>query len=98
MTDARAYGVTNLARDLLTVADNLARALASVPAEARELGDAALKALIEGVELTERELQAALGRSGVTRLAPQGAKNSTPTSIRRCYEAPDPTRACGHGD
>ena len=74
VADARAYGVTSFARDMLTVADNLARALQAVPVEARVLGDAALKALIEGVELTERDLHAALGRYGVTKLSPEGEK------------------------
>jgi molecular chaperone GrpE len=63
--DARTYSVTRFARDLLTVADNLARALAAVPAEARAKADESLKAVLDGVEATERELQAALGRHGV---------------------------------
>jgi molecular chaperone GrpE len=63
--DARTYSVTRFARDLLTVADNLARALAAVPAEARARADESLKAVLDGVEATERELQAALGRHGV---------------------------------
>ncbi len=74
VADARAYGVANLARDMLSVADNLARAVESFPAEERATADAALKALIEGVELTERDLQAALGRHGVTKLSPEGEK------------------------
>ena len=88
VADARAYGVTNLARDILTVADNLARALDSVPAEAREAADAALKALIEGVELTERDLHAALGRHGVTKLSPQGEKFD-PNFHQAMYQAPN---------
>ena len=74
VADARAYGVANLARDMLSVADNLARAVESLPAEERAAADAALKALIEGVELTERDLHAALGRHGVTKLSPEGEK------------------------
>ena len=74
VADARAYGVANLARDMLSVADNLARAVESFPAEERAAADAALKALIEGVELTERDLHAALGRYGVTKLSPEGEK------------------------
>ena len=72
VADARAYGVANLARDMLSVADNLARAVESFPAEERAAADAALKALIEGVELTERDLQAALGRHGVNKLIAEG--------------------------
>src|SRR5215218_4587959 len=52
--DARLYAVTNFARDMLTVADNFQRAVGSVPADARE-GDPALQALVEGIELTDRE-------------------------------------------
>jgi molecular chaperone GrpE len=62
--DARVYSVTRFARDLLTVADNLARALASIPADTRAKADDSIKAVIDGVEATERELQAALGRHG----------------------------------
>ena len=56
MTDARTYAVSNFARDLLGVGDNLQRAIQAVPAEKRESGSEEFKALIEGVELTEREL------------------------------------------
>jgi molecular chaperone GrpE len=89
VADARAYGVTGFARDMLTVADNLARALQSVPAEARAGGEAALKALIEGMELTERDFQTALGRHGVTRLSPKGEKFD-PNFHQAMYEVPDP--------
>jgi molecular chaperone GrpE len=74
---------------MLTVADNLARALQAVPVEARVLGEAALKALIEGVELTERDFQTALGRHGVTRLSPKGEKFD-PNFHQAMYETPDP--------
>ncbi|THD48178.1 MAG: nucleotide exchange factor GrpE [Bradyrhizobium sp.] len=94
VADARTYGVTNLARDVLTVADNLARALDSVPAEARALADATLKALAEGVELTERELHAALGRHGVTKVAPKGEKFD-PNFHQAMFEVPDPALPAG---
>jgi molecular chaperone GrpE len=94
VADARAYGVANLARDMLTVADNLARTVESVPAEAREETDSALKALIEGVELTERDLHAALGRYGVTKLAPQGEKFD-PNFHQAMYQAPNESLPAG---
>jgi molecular chaperone GrpE len=72
--DARVYSVTRFARDLLTVADNLARALAAVPAEARANADDSVKAVIEGVEATERELQAVLGRHGIKPIEAQGQR------------------------
>ena len=57
--DARKFAVTGFARDLLEVGDNLGRALASVPAEARQQSEF-MKNLVQGVEMTERSLQAAL--------------------------------------
>src|SRR5437870_9181525 len=56
VSDARAYGITGFARDVLDIADNLQRALDAVPAEAKANAEPGLKALIEGVELTERSL------------------------------------------
>ena len=94
VADARAYGVANLARDMLSVADNLARAVESVPAEARAVTDAAVKALIEGVELTERDLHAALGRHGVTKLTPEGEKFD-PNFHQAMYEAPNESLPAG---
>jgi len=60
VADARIYGITGFARDVLDIADNLQRALDAVPAEAKANADPGLKALIEGVELTERSLLNAL--------------------------------------
>jgi molecular chaperone GrpE len=94
VADARAYGVANLARDMLSVADNLARALDSFPAEERAAADTALKALIEGVELTERDLQAALGRHGVTKLSPEGEKFD-PNFHQAMFEMPHETVPAG---
>ena len=56
VADARAYGISGFARDVLDIADNLQRALDAIPAETRAAADAGLTALIEGVELTERSL------------------------------------------
>src|SRR5208282_2024438 len=74
VADAKAYGVTSFARDMLTFADNLARALHNVPAEARESADAALKSFVEGIELTERDFLSRLSRHGVRKLEPKGQK------------------------
>ena len=93
VADARAYGVANLARDMLSVADNLARAVENVPAEAAA-ADAAVRALIEGVELTERDLQAALGRHGVTKLSPEGEKFD-PNFHQAMFEMPHETLPAG---
>jgi molecular chaperone GrpE len=74
VTDARVYGIASFARDVLAVADNMHRALETVGPELREQADAKVKALIEGVELTERELLKSLEKNGVRKFTPQGEK------------------------
>jgi molecular chaperone GrpE len=74
LQDARAYSAANFARDMLSVSDNLRRALDAIPAEAKTAGDAGFTALIEGVEMTERAMLAALERHGVRKLQPEGEK------------------------
>jgi len=66
--------VTGFARDVLAVADNMHRALGTIEAELREHADAKMKVLIEGVELTERELMKVLEKYGVTKFSPEGEK------------------------
>jgi molecular chaperone GrpE len=89
VADARAYGITNFARDMLTVADNIQRALEAVPAEARESADGLLKGLVEGIELTERELLRTLERHGVRKLDPEGQKFD-PNLHQAMFEIPNP--------
>jgi molecular chaperone GrpE len=89
IADARTYGVTGFARDMLTVADNLRRALESVPSEAREGAAEALKALIEGVELTERDLLKTLERHGVRKIEPEGQRFD-PNLHQAMFEVPNP--------
>ncbi|HEX2724995.1 MAG TPA: nucleotide exchange factor GrpE [Beijerinckiaceae bacterium] len=89
IADARTYAVTNFARDMLTVADNFQRAVDAVPKEARETGEAVWKALIEGVELTERDMLKTLERYGVKRLDPQGEKFD-PNLHQAMFEVPNP--------
>jgi molecular chaperone GrpE len=74
VADARVYGITGLARDLLGVADNLRRAIEALPAQSRETADSGIKALIEGVELTERELLKVFEKNGIKKLEPEGEK------------------------
>jgi molecular chaperone GrpE len=88
VADAKAYAVTAFARDMLTVADNINRALGSVPQEARASMDGALKALVEGIELTERDLQKTLERHGVKKLDPQGQKFD-PNLHQAMFEVPN---------
>ena len=68
--DTRAYSITSFAREMLTVQDNLRRALTHLPEEMKE-GDAH-KAFVEGVEVTERELLNIFDRHGIKMVSPKG--------------------------
>jgi molecular chaperone GrpE len=94
VADARTYGITGFARDVLDIADNLQRALDALPAEAREAADPGLKALIEGVELTERSLLNTLEKNGVKKFDPSGSKFD-PNFHQAMYEVPDPSVPAG---
>lgn len=94
VSDARMYGITGFARDILDIADNLQRALDALPAEARENADPGLKALIEGVELTERSLLNTLEKNGVKKFDPSGEKFD-PNFQQAMFEVPDPSVPAG---
>jgi molecular chaperone GrpE len=94
VADARAYGVTNFARDILAVADNMERALKALDDEIREKADAGVKALLDGVELTERELIKAMEKHGVKKIEPQGQKFD-PNLHQAMFEIPDETVPAG---
>lgn len=68
--DARAYASTGFARDVLSVADNLARALAAVPEDMRE--HSKLEGLVAGIEATQRELEKVFAQHGISRIAAMG--------------------------
>ena len=86
-TDTARYAISNFARDVLTVGDNLKRTVDHVPADAAAQ-DPALKSFLEGVELTERELLNVLERHGVTRIEPLGARFD-PNCHQAMYEVPN---------
>jgi molecular chaperone GrpE len=94
IADSRLYSVASFARDMLNVADNMRRALDAVPAELRANADPNVKALIEGVDLTERELQKALEKNGIRQFSPQGEKFD-PNLHQAMFEVPDPTVPAG---
>jgi molecular chaperone GrpE len=71
-TDASAYAATGFARDMLSVADNLGRALAAIPAELRE--DDRIKSLLTGIEMTGKELDNVFQRNGISKIEAVGAK------------------------
>jgi len=87
VADARTYGVSSLARDMVGVADNMRRALEAA-GEAGIVIEGAAKALLEGVELTERELLKVLEKHGVRKFDPQGAKFD-PNLHQAIFEVPD---------
>lgn len=68
--DARAYAATGFARDILSVSDNLTRALEAIPAEMRE--DEKMKPLVTGLEATGRELESVFAKHGISRIAAMG--------------------------
>jgi molecular chaperone GrpE len=86
--DTARYAISNFAREVLTVGDNLRRTIEHVPAEAAAQ-DPALKNFLDGVELTERELLNALERHGVSRIEPLGQRFD-PNCHQAMYEVPNP--------
>ena len=95
VADARNYGVTKLATDMVTVVDNLRRALESIPPDALAAAEGPFKALIEGVELTERDLLKSLERHGVRKIEPHGEKFD-PNLHQAMFEAPHEDMPKGH--
>jgi len=94
VTDARLYGATSFARDMLAVADNMRRALDAVSPELRANAEAGVKALIDGVDLTERELLKALEKNSLRRFSPRGEKFD-PNFHQAIYEVPDASIPAG---
>jgi molecular chaperone GrpE len=94
VADSRVYGISNFARDILAVADNMDRALGALDKDLREKADAGTKALLGGVELTERELHKVLEKHGVKKFEPMGEKFD-PNLHQAMYEVPDPSRPAG---
>jgi molecular chaperone GrpE len=94
VADARVYGISNFARDILGVADNMHRAMAALDDELRAKADEPTKVLLEGVELTERELMNVLEKHGVKRIEPLGQKFD-PNRHQAMYEIEDASVPAG---
>ncbi len=94
VADARIYGVTNFAREMLPFVDNLRRAAESVPAEARAGLDPVAKALLDGLMVTEKDFLSRLGRFGVKTIDALGAKFD-PNLHEALYEIPDESQPAG---
>ncbi len=92
--EARKFAVTGFARDLLEVGDNLGRALASVPPEARE-GSEFMKNLVLGVEMTQRSLLSAFEKHQVRRVEPQRGERFDHNLHQAMFEVPSAELAPG---
>jgi len=91
--DMAKYGISNFAKDIIAVDDNLSRALSAVP-EGAITKDPALKTLVEGVEMTGRELASALERNGISRIDPKG-EVFDPNLHQAMFELPNPDVCAG---
>ena len=94
VSDTRSYAIAGFARDMLTATDSLSRALMVLPAEARDSADPTVKSLIDGIEMTEREMQRLLAKHGVKPIEAEGQKFD-PHKHQAMFEVPDPSRPEG---
>ena len=94
VADARLYGIASFARDILGVADNMDRALQALDTDLREKADATTKVLLDGVELTERELLKVLEKHGIKKIEPIGEKFD-PNFHQAMYEVQDASVPAG---
>lgn len=94
VSEAKLYGAANFAREMLTFADNLRRAIESVPQDVRSDLTPSLSALLEGVELTEKDFLSRLGRFGVKPIEALGARFD-PNQNEALFEIPDETKIAG---
>jgi molecular chaperone GrpE len=85
--EATLYAASNFARDLLSVADSLSRALAAVPPEERDVIDDVMKKFLDGIELTERELLSVFQRHNIRKLETVGQKFD-PNLHQAMFEVP----------
>ena len=94
VADAKTYGVTSFARDMLGFVDNLRRAIEAIPKEPLANADPALKAFVEGIEVTERDFLSRLARNNIRKIEPQGQKFD-PNLHEALFEMPDPSVPSG---
>lgn len=92
LQDARAYAATAMARDVLSVADNLARALGTIPAELRD--DEKFKGLVTGLEATAKELESAFRKHGIEKFESMG-EVLDPNRHQAMIEVPSADAASG---
>jgi molecular chaperone GrpE len=95
LEDARKYAMAGFARDLLDVADNMRRAIAAVPEEARRTNELA-ETLLAGVELTERTLLGAFDKHGVKKIVPERGEKFDHNRHQAMFEVPTTDLPPGH--
>lgn len=95
IADAKLYGISSFANDMLSFADNSRRAVESIPPDLRQGAEPAIKTLIEGIELTERDFLARLARHGVKKIDAFGTKFD-PNLHEALFEVPDDSVPNGH--
>lgn len=88
VNDARTYAIADFARDMLTATDNLERALALLTDDVRTEASSDMKSLIEGIEMTEREMQRLLQKNGVKPIMAEGEKFN-PHKHQAMFEVPN---------
>jgi len=94
VADTRQYAISNFARDVLSIGDNLDRAISTVSDEEKEGAGTTLAALVEGVEMTGREMVRVFAKHGVTKEEPIGEKFD-PNRHQAVFEVPNPSVASG---
>jgi len=92
--DARAYAIADFARDMLNATDNLSRALGVIPEDFRANADAQTKSLIEGIEMTDREMGRLMQKNGVKPIMAEGEKFN-PHKHQAVFEVPNPDIPAG---
>ncbi len=92
--DARDYAIADFARDMLNATDNLSRALGVIPEDFRTNADAQTKSLIEGIEMTDREMQRLMQKNGVKPILAEGEKFD-PHKHQAMFEVPNPDIPAG---
>ena len=90
VADAKLYGVSSFARDMLGLADNLRRAVENIPDELHKSGNSAITTLVDGLEVIERDFISRLARHGAKKMEPLGTKFD-PNLQEALYEVPDET-------
>lgn len=86
--DAKEFAISSFARDMLAVGDNLHRALDAISQDERDNAEPVLKSLLEGVEMTEREMLNKLEKHGVKKLDPEGERFD-PNFHQAMFEVPN---------